>query len=115
MEASKKADIVLIKKERIFKPYVSKDLPITDILLQFANSTDVDTVIINGRVVMKGKEILTINETLLLERLRSRFEGFLARVKSKLPVAKALESHVEAFFSKWDEDQFEYGYQYNTK
>lgn len=115
LEAGKKADMILIRKERIFSPYVCGDLPITDILLQLALGTDVDTVIINGRPVMQSREILTINEISLLQRLTSSFEGILISFRSNFPLIKALESHVETFFSKWDEEQLEGGYLYNTK
>lgn len=54
LETGKKADIVLVdaRKPHMYPP----GIPVTR-LAHFANAADVDTVIVNGRVLMRGRQI----------------------------------------------------------
>ena len=66
IEEGKKADIILID---INKPHL---YPLNDIatnLVYSANGSDVDTVIIDGKVVMKNRELTSIDEKALYEKI----------------------------------------------
>ncbi|URK89073.1 amidohydrolase family protein (plasmid) [Rhizobium sp. RCAM05350] len=54
LETGKKADIVLVdaRKAHMYPP----GMPVTR-LAHFANAADVDTVIVNGKVLMRGRQI----------------------------------------------------------
>ncbi len=59
IKAGKKADITIVDMKQ---PHLS---PVKDpiiALVYFANSSDVDTVIINGKIVMKNRRLLTVDE-----------------------------------------------------
>jgi len=74
IEAGKLADIVLIDAH---KPHLQ---PIHDPLsavVWAANGSDVDTVIINGQIVMKEREVLTLNEKRIMEEVNARREKIL--------------------------------------
>ena len=67
LEAGKKADVVLISLEE------PNAVPMYDIYAQIAYSlkgSDVETVIIGGRVVMRDRKLLTVNEPQVLEKAR---------------------------------------------
>ena len=64
LEPGKKADIVLVdmRKPHLYPP----NMPVTR-LAHFANAADVDTVIVDGRVLMRGREALGVDEDAILD------------------------------------------------
>jgi 5-methylthioadenosine/S-adenosylhomocysteine deaminase len=67
LEAGKKADLVLISLNE------PNAVPVYDIYAQIAYSlkgSDVDTVLIGGRVVMRDRKLLTVDEPAVLEKAR---------------------------------------------
>ena len=67
LEVGKKADLILI---RLNEPNA---LPIYDVYAQIAYSlkgSDVETVVIAGRVVMRDRKLLTLDEAAVLEKAR---------------------------------------------
>lgn len=96
LEAGKKADIILID---VFRPHmVPMNMPLYRVAY-FANGNDVNTVLVNGRVLMRDRRVLSVNEedvlTLAqreadaairragLDKLQETPEGFWG--KSRLP------------------------------
>ncbi|HEV2717523.1 MAG TPA: amidohydrolase [Terriglobales bacterium] len=67
LEARKKADVILISLDE------PNALPMYDVYAQLAyalKASDVETVIIGGRVVMRDRKLLTVNETEVLAKAR---------------------------------------------
>lgn len=67
LEAGKKADLVMISLDE------PNAVPMYDIYAQIAYSlkaSDVDTVVIGGRVVMRDRKLLTVDEPRVLEKAR---------------------------------------------
>jgi 5-methylthioadenosine/S-adenosylhomocysteine deaminase len=67
LEAGKKADIVLISLDE------PNAVPMYDLYAQLAyalKGSDVETVVIGGRVVMRDRKVLTVNETEVMARAR---------------------------------------------
>jgi 5-methylthioadenosine/S-adenosylhomocysteine deaminase len=76
LEAGKKADIVLVD---MFKPHLYPlNMPLYR-LACFANGADVDTVIVDGRVLMRGRRVLSVDEGQVLEAAQAATETMLAR------------------------------------
>jgi 5-methylthioadenosine/S-adenosylhomocysteine deaminase len=72
LEAGKKADLILISLD---KPNA---VPMYDIYAQIAyalKGSDVETVIIGGRVVMRDRKVLTVDEPRVLEKAREYGEA----------------------------------------
>ncbi|GAE25183.1 S-adenosylhomocysteine deaminase [Halalkalibacter wakoensis JCM 9140] len=69
LEVGKKADIILVQ---LNKPHLQPVHSILSLLAYSANGADVDTTIINGKVVMKNRKLLTIDEEELLFEITSR-------------------------------------------
>ena len=64
IEVGKRADLVLVD---LFKPHlVPVNMPVMR-LAHFANAADVDTVIIDGEVVMQHRKVLRVDERAVLE------------------------------------------------
>lgn len=64
LEAGKKADLILVDW---FRPHlVPMNMPLYRIAY-FANGNDVSTVLVNGRVLMRDRVVLSVDETRVLE------------------------------------------------
>jgi 5-methylthioadenosine/S-adenosylhomocysteine deaminase len=67
LEAGKKADVILISLDE------PNAVPMYDVYAQIAYSlkgSDVETVVIGGRVVMRDRKLLTVDEAAVLEKAR---------------------------------------------
>ena len=76
LEVGKKADIILID---LFQPHLfPQNMPLYRVAY-FANGNDVVTVIVNGELLMLDREVLTVDETGVLELAQRETEAALAR------------------------------------
>jgi cytosine/adenosine deaminase-related metal-dependent hydrolase len=76
IEAGKKADIILVD---LFKPHLMPlNMPVLRVTA-FANAADVDTTIVDGRVLMRGRKVLTVDETEVLEQAQIACDRMLER------------------------------------
>jgi len=69
LEIGKKADIILIDMR---KPHLQPTHNLHSLLAYSANGADVDTTIVNGKVLMQGRQLLTIDEDELLMQVSQR-------------------------------------------
>ena len=67
LEAGKKADIIILG---LNKPHLTPLYNEHSHLAYAAGGADVDTVIINGKVVMENRQLLTIDETKIMQMVR---------------------------------------------
>ncbi len=81
LEVGKKADILIIN---LNKPHLTPMYHEYSHLVYTVNGSDADTVLINGKVVMENRELLTINEEEAMEKVREIAE----RVKKSLGITK---------------------------
>ncbi|RLG76058.1 MAG: amidohydrolase [Thermoprotei archaeon] len=76
IEVGKKADIILID---YWKPHLIPMLnPVTHIVYA-AQGQDIDTVIVDGKIIMKNRKILTVNEEKILEEAEKRGHEVIER------------------------------------
>lgn len=76
IEVGKKADIVLI---RAGVPHMVPLHNIPSLLVYTANGNDVDTVIIDGRLIMRNRKVLTLDESWIMEKNQEIFEELMER------------------------------------
>jgi len=76
LEPGKKADIILID---MFKPHLYPlNMPVYRVAY-FANGNDVDTVIVNGEILMEHRQVRTVNEAEVLELAQKETDNALRR------------------------------------
>ena len=79
LEKGKTADIILVD---LNKPhFYPLNMPV-DKVTYFANGNDVDTVIVDGEILMQGREVKTVDEYKILEDAQEQLELALGRVDS---------------------------------
>lgn len=71
------ADVILIDTE---KPHFYPQTDMVANLVYCGKSSDVDTVIVDGRVVVEGRRMLTLDVPALLREAQERFEAVKARL-----------------------------------
>jgi cytosine/adenosine deaminase-related metal-dependent hydrolase len=76
LEPGKKADIILID---MFRPHLyPANMPLYRVAY-FANGNDVETVIVNGEVLMLDRRVLTVDEVAVLQQAQREIEAALDR------------------------------------
>ncbi|MDZ7631740.1 MAG: amidohydrolase family protein [Gemmatimonadaceae bacterium] len=76
LEPGKKADIILIDA---FQPHlVPMNMPLYRVAY-FANGNDVSTVLVNGRVLMRDRTVLTVNEEAILTGAQREADAAIRR------------------------------------
>lgn len=77
------ADIVLLRYDEICYPFVTSSQNSLDTLVQRARPNHVDSVIINGKMVMKEGRILTIDKAALVDEIQDRLKAEDNKKKSR--------------------------------
>jgi 5-methylthioadenosine/S-adenosylhomocysteine deaminase len=80
IEVSKRADLALIDFK---KPHLCPLYNEVSHLVYSAKAADVDTVIIDGKIIMENREIKTINSDKVMEMAEKTKENLLNRLKSE--------------------------------
>lgn len=69
IEVGKKADFVALNMD---KPHLTPAPDLVSTIVCAANGSDVDTVVIDGKIVVKGRKVLTMDEGRILEEANRR-------------------------------------------
>lgn len=74
LEVGKKADLILVRLNTLCFPYVDPRQDIMETLLYRGKAQDVDTVIIDGQVVMQGRRLLTLDKEAIVAELQNQLK-----------------------------------------
>lgn len=87
IEAGKKADLIVIDMD---KPHLTPAPDPVSTIVYAANGTDVDTVVIDGKIIMQGRKVLTLDEEAIVAEARRRYPEVAMRagldIGSRWPV-----------------------------
>lgn len=116
LEAGKRADAALVDMERINEPYLDAGQNVVDALLYRGRGLDVDTVVVDGEVLMRGRRMTRVNKGEVWRALKD----FLSRELSpgeleRIETAQELLPHVNRFYGQWHLGQGDSHYQYNQR
>ncbi|MBC7218899.1 MAG: amidohydrolase family protein [Hadesarchaea archaeon] len=81
LEPNKKADIIIVDFSG--KAKLTPALNKLDVLAFSCRGSDVDTVMVDGNIVVRNKKILTVDEDSLLERAQRQAEKYQERAIKK--------------------------------
>lgn len=76
IEIGKKADLTLVDMRR---PHLYPANMHVSHVINFANGNDVDTVVCNGRVLMRGRKVLAVDEDRILDEAQRQTELMMER------------------------------------
>ncbi len=120
LEPGKLADLLIVDKERIMFPpgrYTAE--PFLDVLIDRADSSDIDTVMVHGKVLMEGGRVTIVDE----DRVREKFaEACAERVYRRSErqgryseLGILVEPYLAGFYRPWYDLPVEPAYVYNTR
>lgn len=77
LEVGKKADLIMVDlhESRLTRP--AKNIP--SLVVNFARAGDVNTAIVDGKVVLRNRKITTLDEAALREEFTARRKDVLKR------------------------------------
>lgn len=78
IEVGKKADLTLIHTDQ---PHIEPTHQLTNTLIEAANSSDVSDVIVNGKILMKNREVLTLDEERIKYESKKAMDSLILRAK----------------------------------
>jgi len=82
LKVGMKADLIVIDTD---KPHLTPLYHEDSHLVYAAGGADVDTVLINGRMVMEGRKLLTIDESRVMTEVRRIAERIRCSLDMKVP------------------------------
>jgi len=117
LEPGRLADLLVVKKDRIFYPPGRYDgEPFLDVILDRAESSDIDSVMVNGRVLMDGGRVTVVDE----DAVRANFAESVERIYAPSEeqrrwagLGRAVEPVVLDFYRRWYERPVTPAYVYN--
>ena len=99
LEPGKRADMVLINLRNIEEPYFDPDTSIVDAVVHRGRSIDVDTVLIDGELVMRDGRLTLIDKEALFKELKAQLscppEPYEIERKE---LSKQLEPYLRRFY-----------------
>jgi 5-methylthioadenosine/S-adenosylhomocysteine deaminase len=120
LEPGRYADLLVVDKQRIFFPPGRYDAePFLDVVLDRANSGDIDAVMVGGQILMEGGRVTVVDE----QRVRERFAEAVAQrvyrpaeeVQRWIELGTLVEPYLPAFYRPWYETPVESAYVYNPR
>ncbi|MGC9529422.1 MAG: amidohydrolase family protein [Candidatus Bipolaricaulaceae bacterium] len=91
------ADMVLVDLDEICRAWSSPRVDLRELLFHAATARDVDTAIVAGKLVMRDRRLLTVDEEALWDEVRDRVDGD----RHGQGLWDELEPYVERFYRGW--------------
>jgi 5-methylthioadenosine/S-adenosylhomocysteine deaminase len=102
IEPGKRADLVLLNFANIANPYLDPAIPVVDAIIYRGRSTDVDAVMIDGKIVFENGRFTCVDRTETLTRLARSFDAALRPDElTRRQFAEALLPHIKRFYADW--------------
>ena len=101
LEVGKKADLVLLRLDEVEHPYVDPQHDVVDTLLYRAKANHVDTVMIDGELVMEHGSLLKIDKEAVVGELQAQLKAAGQESMAWLRELKPYADRLYAVESGW--------------
>ena len=116
IEPGKRADLALIDLERIEEPYLNPDTDIVDALIYRGKGLDVDTVMVDGEVLLRDKKFLKIDKAEVAGRLKESLTRELTDSEARgARLSEEILPYISRWFSEWELESGAGHYTYNLR
>ena len=75
LEIGKRADVVLLRLENIEEPYLDASVSIVDAVVHRGRNTDVDTVVVDGELIMRDRKFTRIDKDAVFREISASLAG----------------------------------------
>jgi 5-methylthioadenosine/S-adenosylhomocysteine deaminase len=120
LEPGREADLLVVRRNRIFWPKGKFDaMPVLDVLIDRANATDVESVMIAGQLVLDEGRITTVDEArieaAIEEAAEQRMYVTSEEVRRWRQLGVEVEPYMFDFYKPWTAVPVQPAYVYNAK
>ncbi len=120
LEPGRLADLLIVERDRIMFPPGRYDAePFLDVVLDRAESGDIDTVMAHGRVLMEGGRVTVVDEDALKERFAEAVQRRIYRLPDHVArwaeLGRLVEPYVLEFYRRWYDIPVEPATLYNPR
>ena len=99
LQVGKRADLVLLDLRNIEEPFLDPDVSMIDALVHRGRSIDVDTVIVEGEVVMRNRVLTKVDKENLYRELKQALDRPLQSDEvERREMGRRLEPYVREFY-----------------
>ena len=99
LQPGKRADMVLLSLRNIEEPYLDPGVSVVDAVVQRGRSADVDTVMVDGEVIMRDRRLTRIDKEAVFKELKTwltrPLEGYEVEQRE---LSQKLEPHLRRFY-----------------
>jgi cytosine/adenosine deaminase-related metal-dependent hydrolase len=102
IEPGKRADLVLLDFERISTPFLDPRMPIAEAIIYRARSAHVDTVMIDGEIVLAGGRAVRVDQqSVHAEIARSLAAAPSPQDEARWRLTRAIFPYLRRFYDDW--------------
>ena len=99
LEPGKRADMVLLNLQNIEEPYLAPEVSVVDAVVHRGRSIDVDTVMVDGEIVMRDRQLTKIDKDDLYKELKKALDRPLtAQEAERRDLSRQVEPHLRKFY-----------------
>ena len=116
LEPGKRADMVLVRLDRIEEPYLDPDTNVVDALVYRGKGIDVDTVMVDGEVLLKGGRFQRLDKAEIIDTFKETLARPLSAAETRRgDLSRELLPYVQGWFEGWELDRGTPHYFYNER
>ena len=100
LEPGKRADMALVDVRNIEEPYLDPRVSVVDALVHRGRGIDVDTVLVDGEVVLRDRELTRVDKENLFREIKAALDRPLSpQEEERRELARLVEPHLRRFYS----------------
>ena len=116
LKPGKRADLVLMNLKNIEEPYLDPDVSIVDAVVHRGRNIDVDTVMVDGEVIMRDRKLTRIDESALYREISNMMSRPATEAElDRRDMAEKVEPYLRKFFEGTMGQSEQPHYYYNSR
>ncbi len=102
LEVGKAADLVMMNWHHIAYPYLDRGVPLIDAILHRSRTSGVETVMVNGAVILNHGKFTNVDKAAVLQELAASLKVPLtANEQHRRGLAQQLVPHIKHYYEGW--------------
>ena len=99
LEPGKRADMVLLDLRNIEEPYLDPEVSLVDAVIHRGRNVDVETVIVDGEVIMRDRQLTRVDKAALFKELKQALDRPLQPEElERRELSQLLEPYLRRFY-----------------
>jgi 5-methylthioadenosine/S-adenosylhomocysteine deaminase len=99
LEPGKRADMILLNLQNIEEPYLDPEVSVVDAVVHRGRAVDVDTVMVDGEIIMRDKQLTKVDKEGLFAELKKSLDRPLSPAETeRRELSRLVEPHLRGFY-----------------